>query len=248
MPPKTTIFESACFNHFPDKISLPDYNPKANTDPSSGSRHYPVTSPIDGKKLMLPSVSTVMGYDPNKIKTLNAWRKRIGEEKAKDITRQSTTYGSRMHDCIECYLSNDMAELNRLYNSADFTPQLMFNQIKKFLDTYVTEVYRLEMPVYSLSLGIAGRFDCLCEMGGVPTIVDFKNSRKPKKKEYVHAYKLQSTAYAMMIEEHSGVEIPYFVIPVASFDGTLQIFTGKTSEYRDAVRKQIQKYKDEVMS
>lgn len=237
LPRSQKIFESSSFLQDSTLISLPDYNPKAETNEAAGERHYPV----DGSK-KYPSVSTVMGYDPQKAKTLNEWRKRVGEENAKAITKQSTTYGTRMHDCIECYLSNDTAELNRLYNDADFTPQIMFNTMKEFLDENVTKIYHLERSIYSHVLKIAGRFDCLCEMGGVPVLMDFKNSRKHKKKEYVRTYKLQATAYAMMVEEHSGISIPYFVIPVACFDGTLQVFTGKTGEYKEAVQKQIDKY------
>jgi len=229
------------FPQCPEEIPLPDYKGKNATEKKSGSRHY-----FTPKGTMVPSVSTVMGYDPEKIKTLNAWRKRVGKEKAAHITNQSCGYGNVLHDCLEKYLENDVDSLSEAYTKAEQTPRLMFSTIKEFVDKHVEKVFHQEKPVYSERLGVAGRLDVLCQMNGMPTLLDFKNSRRPKRKAWVHGYCLQASCYAEMVSEHSGIDIKYFVIPIACFSGELQVVTGKVSDYRKEMVDQIRRYYDEV--
>ena len=237
-------FKSNSFPSLSGEIELPDYNGK--TVNKNGKRHY-----VTPKGTKLPSVSTVMGYDPKKLDTLEAWRKRIGHEKAAKITKESQNYGTMMHNCLEHYLSNDVDALHEEFSKKDkaeiYTPMSMFNTIKEFCDRYVEGIYDQERPIYSNRLGVAGRFDVLCKMHGVPVIMDFKNSRRPKKKEWVKGYILQSTAYAQMITEHSGVKVDWYVIPIVSFSGELQVFTGRISDNVKKMEDQVRKYYDEVV-
>lgn len=244
MKPSEIKFECHHFKDLSGEINLPDYD--GNTTYEGGKRFY--TNPSGN---MLPSVSTVMGYNPEKQKNLDAWRDRIGHEQAAKITEQSQNYGTLMHDSLERYLKNDMDALHEGFNSLPktktYTPLSMFCVLKEFCDKHVEGVYAQERPIYSNLLGIAGRFDVLCKMNGIPVIMDFKNTRKPKKKEWVRDYILQSTAYATMITEHTGIEIKWYVIPIACFDGSLQVFTGKVSDHVNEMKDQICKYYDEVM-
>lgn len=233
-------------NNFPclaDEIVLPDYD--GNTQYRNGKRFY--ANP-DGD--YLPSISTVMGYDPEKEKKLEEWRERVGHDQAAKITKQSQDYGTLMHESLEHYLSNDMDALHKEFadipKTEQYIPMGMFNVMKQFCDKNVEGVYHQERPVYSNTLGIAGRFDVLCKMNGVPVLMDFKNSRRRKKKEYVQSYILQSTAYATIITEHTGIEIEWFVIPVVTFDGELQVFTGKVSDHKQDMKDQVNRYYNEV--
>lgn len=237
---KHVVFKSGEFPDLSSKIKLPVY--KGICETTSEGRRY--ISPIGNK---LPSVSTVMGYDPDKDKKLDEWRDRVGHDRAAAITKRSGDYGTIMHDCLDHYLGNNIDDLNTLYQSADFTPQIMFRKIKSFLDTHIQGIYHREQPVYSERLGIAGRFDCLCRMNDEVVLMDFKNSLKKKRREWIEAYFLQSTAYAEMVSEHTGIKINHFVIPIACFSGDFQVFTGKITDYREKMKNQIVRYYNEVI-
>ena len=86
------------------------------------------------------------------------------------------------------------------------------NNLKPIIDKYVTKVFATECPLYSDHLKLAGTCDCIAEWHGVPTVIDFKTSRRPKKKVDIPAYFCQLAAYAVMWEERSGMAITNLVV------------------------------------
>ena len=70
---------------------------------------------------------------------------------------------------------------------------------------------------------------------GVPSIVDFKTSRKLKREDWIESYFLQATAYSIMFEELTGVNIPQFVILVAVDHEEPQVFIKSTDNYKNKV-------------
>ena len=107
---------------------------------------------------------------------------------------------------IEEFLNNDQP---------DFTNPVgvdLFRSIKPELLQRVDNIHAQEVPLYSKFLGLAGRVDCVAEFDGKLSIIDFKTSRLPKKKEWIKDYFLQACAYSIMWEERTGIPISQLVI------------------------------------
>ena len=164
----------------------------AYTQTINGKRYY-----IIGES-KLPSVTTILGSMTDK-SGLDAWRKRIGEEKANQIGLQATNRGSAVHSIIEKYLHGE--------DTSDFLPHIQqsLQNLKPLIDKHVTKVFATECPLYSDHLQLAGTCDAIVEWDGVPTIVDWKTSRRPKKKANIPNYFMQLSAYAVMWEERTGM-------------------------------------------
>ena len=117
----------------------------------------------------------------------------------------------------------------------------LFNHIRTILDKSVEVIYGNEIALFSHTLKTAGRTDMFCRFQGIDTIVDFKTATKDKKEQWIEDYFLQSTCYAIMLEEVykdvQKIHIPQIAIVVAVEDGEekQQLFVKKTSEYREKV-------------
>ena len=96
-------------------------------------------------------------------------------------------------------------------------------------------IYAQECPLYSKHLGVAGRVDCVAEFDGKLSIIDFKTSLKPKKKEWISKYFMQETAYAIMWEERTGKPITQLVTIMDVDDNEPLLFI----EHRDNWAKQL---------
>jgi genome maintenance exonuclease 1 len=75
----------------------------------------------------------------------------------------------------------------------------------------ITEVWGSEVPLYFPEL-YAGTTDCVGVHDGDESILDYKQSNKPKKLEYIEDYFIQLTAYAMAHNEVHGTNIRKGVI------------------------------------
>jgi len=106
-----------------------------------------------------------------------------------------------------------------------------FNYIKSYLDKHVTEVGGLELPLYSDSLRVAGRVDCLCKWDGEWAIVDFKTSRREKKREDIGGYFMQASCYAMMVYERLGILPKDIVIVMTIDDAPAKVFVEKSVDW-----------------
>lgn len=168
-----------------------------------GQRVY--TTP-DGKRY--PSVTTVIA-DHNK-DGIDQWKARIGHKKAAKIAKNATDRGDVVHECIEALLSN--------YSTTDYTKRMMphakavYLNMRKELEQRVSEVHGIEQPLFSHKIRLAGTCDCIAKYDNLLSIVDFKTALRLKKKEYVHGYYMQLTAYAFMFEEMTGLRIDQGVI------------------------------------
>jgi len=148
-----------------------------------------------------PSVTTVLGILNEE--SIAKWRKRVGEEEANRIGQRAATRGTAVHSLIEKYLQNDPD------CREGFLPHVVqsLENLKPLLDKHVTKVYAQEVPLYSDHLQLAGTCDAVVEWDGVPTIVDWKTSRRPKKKANIPGYFMQLAGYAVMWEERTGMPI-----------------------------------------
>ena len=154
---------------------------------SSSGRKYAAPNGV-----RYPSVTTVLSILNEEF--IQRWRARVGEEEANKVSHRASTRGTAVHDCIEKYLDN-----NEDY-AKEYLPNIIdnFNAIKPVLDERIGTIYLQEAALYSEHLGLAGRVDCVGEFDGVLSIIDFKTSKKIKKKEWITNYFIQEAAYAIM--------------------------------------------------
>ena len=202
---------------------------------TESGRKYKTPEGID-----LPSITTVLSILSRD--SIAAWRKKVGEEEANRVSTRASGRGTRVHEIIEKYIDNDP-------NYKDgYTPDIIesFNVMKPILDGLIGKVYAQEAPLYSTHLGVAGRVDCVAEFDGVLSIIDFKTSRKPKKRDWVKNYFMQEAAYAIMWEERTGMPITQLVTLI-SVDGQdkPQIFVEHRDNWVNQLKDTIAKYNEE---
>ena len=156
----------------------------------------------DGAKY--PSITTVLSILSED--AIRAWRKRVGEEEANRIGFRASNRGTAVHSIVERYLRNE--------DTTDFLPHIQhsLNNLKPILDDRLSTIYGLEVPLYSRHLGVAGRVDCVAMFDGVPSIIDFKTSKRIKQKKNISNYFAQMAGYAVMWEERTGMPITNTVV------------------------------------
>tara|TARA_A200000159_G_scaffold38321_1_gene34555 strand:+ start:5709 stop:6389 length:681 start_codon:yes stop_codon:yes gene_type:complete len=166
---------------------------------------------INGKRLYacpdgnaVASVTTIL--DKTKDKThLIAWRKRVGEQKAQEIVTEAASVGTRMHKYLEDYI--ELGEWPTP-GSNPYAQQAhkMASQVKENAMVDVDQIWGSEINLYHPKI-YAGTTDLVGQYKGQPAIMDFKQTNKPKKQEWVEDYYLQLTAYALAHNEIFGTNI-----------------------------------------
>jgi ATP-dependent exoDNAse (exonuclease V) beta subunit len=195
------------------------------------------TENIDGKRYyVLPtgekfrSVTTVLGDKLDKTALLE-WKKKVGEEQAQKISTQAARRGTAVHTLCEKYVLNEQEYLkDALPSNID-----SFNGIRSLLDKHVDNILGVELPLHSVALKTAGRCDLIAEFDGVPSIIDFKTSRKPKREDWIESYFLQTTVYSMMFEWMYKIKIPQIAILIAVDHDDPQLFVKDRSYYVNRV-------------
>ena len=76
----------------------------------------------------------------------------------------------------------------------------------------LNNIWGLEIPLWSDEYRLKGRCDCIAEFNGELAMIDFKTSKKPKKREWITSYFVQATAYIEMVKEHTGIQIDNIVL------------------------------------
>lgn len=168
----------------------------------------------------LPSVTTVLGRLAKTKQGLIDWRKRVGDIKADAIMRQAAFRGTAVHDLLEQYLLN-----NPDYRKGvPSIPLGHFLDIKPVLDKNISEIFGLELALYSYELGVAGRMDMACIWNGIPSIVDFKTANRLKTRDFIENYFIQACAYAHMLESLTGINTSKLVILIMVEHEQPQVF------------------------
>ena len=189
------------FKH--DFITVPKL--KQVTNPNE--RYY---EDKDGSRF--PSITTVLGQTKD-MTQLMEWKKRVGEKEANRISKQATTHGTKFHKECERYLLNE-----------DFEPSLLFRAVRPTLDR-IRSVKCLETTLYSTYLGVAGTVDCIAEMDGDISVIDFKTSRKTKKEEWIEDYFIQAAFYFYAFYDRTNILPANTKIIITTNEGKIQEFT-----------------------
>jgi hypothetical protein len=178
------------------------YNPKFNYQSIprvviDGKRFYATP---DGKNL--PSVTTILDKtkSQDKIDSLNRWRKSVGAEKAQQITTEAANRGTRMHTYLEDYVKTGAIK-DRTSNPYSWPSHAMAHVVVEQGLKNVTEFWGIEVPLYFPGV-YAGTTDGAGVHLNQEAILDYKQTNKPKRREWIDDYFMQLCAYA---EAHNEV-------------------------------------------
>lgn len=183
-----------------------------------------------------PSVTTVLS-DGDK-PWLKEWRNMLGEAKADKETKRAAARGTAVHLMMERFLQNNPTptEGQKPEHIAEFNSSRAF--LKK-----VDNILAQETALYSDTLKIAGRVDCIAEFNGVLSVVDFKTSTRDKSESMVQDYFLQTTAYALMFDEMYNIRIDNIAIIMTVEKGIVPlVYKRKIDEFIEPLCTRINKY------
>jgi len=223
------------------------YNPKFDYKPIprvviEGKRFYATP---DGNNL--PSVTTILDKtkSQDKIEALNRWRKSVGVEKAQQITTEAANRGTRMHTYLEQYV-RDGAIKDPGSNPYTWPSHAMAKVVVDNGLRNVSEFWGIEVPLYFPSI-YAGTTDGAGIHLNEEAILDYKQTNKPKKREWIEDYFVQLCAYAEAHNEVHGTRIRKGVILMCvKPDVDEQFNIIKPPEYQEFVLEgaEFDKYRD----
>ena len=175
----------------------------------------------------VPSVTTILSKTKD-MTHLNEWKQRVGEKEAQRIVKEASGVGSAMHNNLEKFLCGEqrVPGSNLVHQQAN----KMADQIIQNALTDVDEVWGIEQALYFPGL-YSGTTDLVGQYKGNPAIMDFKQTNKPKKKEWVEDYYLQLVAYAEAHNEVYGTQIREGHIFMCSRDLNYQQFDLEPTHY-----------------
>ena len=182
----------------------------------------------DSKLNLVPSVTTVLSNTSNKADGIADWRLRVGDEEANRIIKQSTDIGTSVHLAIENYLNNK----NWDDFGSSYEEKISQEITKRFISdglTKITEIWGLEVGLILDNL-FAGTADCVGTYSGIPSLIDFKTSKKIKKREWIEDYFLQGCAYANAHNVMFNSNIKQIVILMVDRDLILKKYIIKENE------------------
>ena len=204
--------------------------PRLSRESIDGVRYYN----IGGENKKSVSITSVIShYSKEKFAK---WRKKVGEEEANRITKRATSRGTDTHTLIENYLLNE--ELPEVQPISE----MLFKLAKPALDR-INNIHCLESSLYSEILGVAGSVDTIAEFDGELAVIDYKTSAKPKPREWITDYFVQTMFYGMALYEMTGIQIKKLVIIMTCEDGECVIYEERDLEkYMKLVIQYIKKF------
>jgi len=204
-----------------------------------GKRHYDIGED------KLPSVTTILSatQSEEKKKSLADWRARMGAQSADRIRDISAMRGTAMHKFLEAYIDGSgHKDLTSIGKEAE-------PMAKKIIESGLGdlgEVWGQEVTLYYPGL-YAGATDIVGLYEGQPAIIDFKQTNKPKKREWISDYFCQLGAYCMAHNYVYGTKIQKGVILMCSKDLLFQKFEVEGNDFvkhqHEFLRKVDQYYK-----
>jgi len=199
----------------------------------NGVRHY-----IDSKGNPVPSVTTILSGTSDK-RGIEQWRRRVGENEAERVLKESTDIGSAVHEAIENYLNDE--DWNEFSESR--TDLIAQSITKKFINdglSSIDEAWGLEVGLILDGL-YAGTADCIGLVNNTPSIIDFKTAKKIKRREWIEDYFLQGCAYANAHNVMFETDIKQVVILMVDRDLIFKDFIIKGNEFDFYTNKWKQK-------
>jgi ATP-dependent exoDNAse (exonuclease V) beta subunit len=197
----------------------------------------------DGESL--PSVTSVLSKTKDR-SFLKKWRQKVGEKKAEQIIRDSAKIGTALHLYIERFVNGEQyKDLTKIGIQAEKMAKKIIDEAFKDL----TEIWGSEVHLYYPGK-YAGTTDMIGVYKGRPTIIDFKQTNRPKKREWIQDYLMQLSAYAVAHNKLFNTEIDQGVILMCSRDLTFQRFELLGENFTratDAFMKKLDLYNESII-
>ena len=200
----------------------------------NNKRHYDV-----GEE-KLPSVTTILSatQSDEKKASLARWTQSVGEDQAVKIRDQAAERGTIMHRVLEGYLlGQNHADISDLGQQAG---SMAKNILESGIRGHLDEIWGSEITVYYPGL-YAGATDLAGVYEGRESIIDFKQSNKPKRKEWIEDYFIQLAAYAMAHNHIYGTQIQSGIILMCTKDNYFQKFVVKDKEFQQYMFKWLER-------
>ena len=189
-----------------------------------GRRHYEIGTD------KLPSVTTILSQTQSeeKRKSLANWQARMGKQNADRIRDISALRGTAMHTYLEGYINNTPhLDLTAVGKEAGKMANIVIESGLGDLE----EVWGSEVTLYYPGL-YAGQTDVVGVYNGRESIIDFKQTNKPKQREWIDDYFIQLAAYAMAHNHVYDTKIQSGIILMCSKDGFFQKFEVSDKEFQ----------------
>jgi genome maintenance exonuclease 1 len=193
----------------------------------------------DGESL--PSVTTILSATKD-MTHLNEWRDRIGHDKAAQITKEASGVGTAMHGNLERFVAGMQRQPGN--NPVHIQANKMADVIIENGLSKVSEVWAMEQSLYFPGL-FSGTTDLVGVHDDEPAVMDYKQTNKPKKAEWVEDYYLQLMAYILAHNEVYGTDIRKGVIFMCSRAFEYQQFTLEPKDFnkwQDAWLNKVEEY------
>ena len=190
---------------------------------------------VNGKRLYenpygdpVPSVTTILDKTKPKEKreALNRWKKRVGPENAQRIVTEAANVGTIMHNILEHWVKNEEYEGDSMLQA-----KMMADTVKQNIEADIDEVWGSEVNLCYPQL-YAGTTDLVGVYKGEPHSMDFKQTNKPKKREWIDDYFMQAAAYGMAHNEIFETKIQHAAIFMCSRDCNWQLWEVGPEEFK----------------
>ena len=176
----------------------------------------------------VPSVTTILSETGDKT-ALIEWRKRVGNEEAQRISTESAGLGTKVHNALEKYI------LGEEWNN--FGTNLVSVMAKRMTEEMIDKGFSRVNELWGTEVGLiaqglyAGTSDAIGLHDSEPSIIDFKTSKKIKKREWIEDYFLQGAAYALAHNEMFGTDIKKIAILMVDREGKFQDYIVENDEF-----------------
>ena len=213
--------------------------PKSVRSIVSGSRMYSVNQE------KLPSVTSILQATQSEEKkaSLANWKARVGAAEANRIKNDASSRGTSMHSHLEKYLLGQL-NLELLEEEASKSKKMADEIIEQGIKGKLSEIYGIEATLYYPGK-YAGTCDAVGVYEGQETIIDFKQSNKPKKEEWIEDYYLQLGAYSLAHNVVHNSKITQGIVLLCTVDNLFQDFRiqgEKLEEYQNKFLEKVEQY------
>jgi genome maintenance exonuclease 1 len=182
----------------------------------------------------VPSVTTILGDTGDKT-ALIAWRKRVGDAEATRISTESAGLGTKVHNALEKYILQEEYEIKG-NNVISIMAKHMVDSMVNEGFCNIDELWGTEVGLIAQGL-YAGTSDAIGLHKGTPAIIDFKTSKKIKKREWIEDYFMQGCAYALAHNEMFETDIKKIAILMVDREAKFAEFVIEGDEFEEYCAK-----------
>ena len=215
--------------------------PKSMRSMVSGSRMYAINQE------KLPSVTSILQATQSEEKkaSLANWKARVGVAEANKIKNDASRRGTSMHSFLEKYL---LGQLNlELLEEENKSKKMADEIIEQGIKDKLSEIWGTEATLYYPGK-YAGTCDAVGIYEGQETIIDFKQSNRPKKEEYVDEYYHQLGAYSLAHNTVYNSRITQGIVLLCTVDNLFQEFRiqgEKLEEYQNKFLEKVKQFNEQ---